>query len=181
MSLDPRTQAAMLSAVPTLRQFAISLCRNADRADDLVQDTLVRAIAHIDSFRPGTNLDAWLVTILRNRFFSVCREQNRTVQDVDGTYAESLESVPEQVGWSIAKDLRESLQKLEPNQRQALILVGGSGLSYEEAAVICKCEVGTVKSRVHRARIELASLMSGEKKAPRLRSAPRASAVMHAA
>ena len=174
MGLDEKTQAAMLRAVPALRQFAISLCRNADRADDLVQDTLLRAIAHIDSFRQGTNLDAWLVTILRNRFFSECRERSRTVQDVDGRHAETLETMPEQVGWSIAKDLRESLQKLEPNQRQALILVGGSGLSYEEAAAICRCEVGTVKSRVHRARIELASLMSGEKRAPRVRSGSRA-------
>jgi RNA polymerase sigma-70 factor, ECF subfamily len=167
MGLDVKAQAAMLRAVPALRKFAMALSRSADRADDLVQETLLRAITHIDTFRPGSNLDAWLMTILRNHFFSECRERKRTVEDVDGEHAETLATLPEQVGWCIAKDLQEALQKLSPSHRQALILIGESGLSYEEAAVICNCEVGTVKSRVHRARIELASLLSSEKRARR--------------
>jgi RNA polymerase sigma-70 factor, ECF subfamily len=170
MGLDVKTQAAMLKAVPTLRKFAMSLSRSKDLADDLVQETLLRAIAHIDTFQPGSNLDAWLMTILRNRFFSECRERKRTIEDVDGEHAETLATLPEQVGWCIAKDLHEALQKLSPSHRQALILVGESGLSYEEAAVICNCEAGTVKSRVHRARIELASLLSSEKRAQRTAS-----------
>jgi RNA polymerase sigma-70 factor, ECF subfamily len=167
MRLDEKTQAAMLRAIPTLRRFAISLSRNADLADDLVQETLVRAIARIDTFQPDSNLDAWLMTILRNRFFSECRERSRTVEDVDGQHAETLAILPEQVGWCIVKDLHEAMQQLSPCHQEALMLIGGSGLSYEEAAVICNCEVGTVKSRVHRARLELASLLSSEKRARR--------------
>jgi RNA polymerase sigma-70 factor, ECF subfamily len=170
MGLDVKTQAAMLRAVPALRKFAMSLSRSKDLADDLVQETLLRAIMHIDTFRPESNLDAWLMTILRNRFFSECRERKRTVEDVDGEHAETLASPPEQLGWCIAKDLQEALQKLSPSHRQALILIGESGLSYEEAAIICNCEVGTVKSRVHRARIELASLLSSEKRVRRMAS-----------
>jgi RNA polymerase sigma-70 factor (ECF subfamily) len=162
MGLDEKTQAEMLSAVPALRKFAISLCRNGDRADDLVQETLLRAIAHFHTFRPDSNLNAWMFTILRNRFFSECREQSRTVEDVDGKHAETLEVVPEQAGWCIAKDLHKAMQELSPRHRQSLILMG-DGLSYEEAAVVCNCEVGTIKSRVHRARLELASRISGEK------------------
>ena len=125
----------------------------------------MRAIAHIDSFRPGSNLEAWLFTILRNQFFSECRWRNRLVGDVDGKYAEALTVLPEQVGWSVAEDLDGAMRKLSPNQRDALLLIGESGYSCEEAAAILNCGVGTVKSRVHRARIELASLMSGEEKA----------------
>jgi RNA polymerase sigma-70 factor (ECF subfamily) len=179
MGLDDKTQTAMLDAVPNLRAFAVSLCRNADRADDLVQETLLRAIAHIGSFRPGTNLHAWLFTILRNHFRSEYRQRKRMVEDVDGKHAEALTVLPEQVGWGIAEDLHEAMRKLAPHHRQALLLIGESGLSYEDAAAICDCEVGTMKSRVHRARLLLASLLSeesvrGASAAPELRPARRA-------
>ena len=164
MSLDDKTKTAMLKAIPSLRAFAVSLCRNSDRADDLVQETLLRAIAYIESFRPGSNLEAWLFTILRNNFFSDCRRRKSLVEDVDDKLAETLTVLPEQVGWCIAEDLREAMRKLSSQHRQALALIGESGLSYEEAAAICDCEVGTMKSRVHRARMELASYLSGGKK-----------------
>jgi RNA polymerase sigma-70 factor (ECF subfamily) len=164
MSLDDKTQATMLKAIPALRAFAVSLCRNSDRADDLVQDTLLRAIAYIDTFRPGSNLEAWLFTILRNNFFSDCRRRKSLVEDVDDKLAETLTVLPEQVGWGIAEDLQGAMRKLSPSHRQALILIGESGLSYEEAATLCNCEVGTMKSRVHRARLLLASFMSGEER-----------------
>jgi RNA polymerase sigma-70 factor (ECF subfamily) len=181
MGLDAETQTAMLKAIPSLRAFAVSLCRNADGADDLVQETLFRAIAHIDSFRAGSNLEAWLFTILRNNFFSDCRRRKTLVEDVDDKHAETLTVLPEQVGWSIGEDLRQGLRKLSPRHRQALALIGESGLSYEEAAAVCNCELGTMKSRVHRARMELASHLSGEKRRRGARPALELSPASHAA
>jgi RNA polymerase sigma-70 factor (ECF subfamily) len=159
MALDPSIRDAMLGAVPSLRAFAISLSGNVDRADDLVQETLLRAMANIDSFEPGTNMSAWLFTILRNLFRSEYRKRRREVEDTDGSYAESLKSHPEQHGRVEFAEFREALAKLPPDQREALILVGASGFSYEEAAAICDCAVGTIKSRVNRARTRLAELL----------------------
>jgi RNA polymerase sigma-70 factor (ECF subfamily) len=162
MPLDSTLREQMLSAVPSLRAFAISLSGNVDRADDLVQETLLRAIANIDSFQPGTNMSAWLFTILRNLFRSEYRKRRREVEDTDGSYAESLKSQPEQGSHLEFKEFRAALSKLPPDQREALILVGASGFSYEEAAAICECAVGTIKSRVNRARNRLADLLSIE-------------------
>jgi RNA polymerase sigma-70 factor, ECF subfamily len=162
MPLDPALRDAMLAAVPSLRAFAISLSGNVDRADDLVQETLMRAIANIESFQPGTNMSAWLFTILRNLFRSEYRKRRREVEDTDGSYAESLKSHPEQGSHLEFKEFRAALAKLPPDQREALILVGASGFSYEEAAAICECAVGTIKSRVNRARTRLADLLAIE-------------------
>jgi RNA polymerase sigma-70 factor, ECF subfamily len=162
MKLDPSLRDAVLAAVPSLRAFAISLSGNVDRADDLVQETLLRALVNIDSFSPGTNLSAWLFTILRNLFRSEYRKRRREVEDTDGSYAESLKSQPEQEGRVEFQEFRTALAKLPADQREALILVGASGFSYEEAAGICECAVGTIKSRVNRARTRLAELMSIE-------------------
>jgi RNA polymerase sigma-70 factor, ECF subfamily len=181
MALDHTTQAALLRAVPMLRKFAVSLCRNSDRADDLVQETMLRAITGVANLHPNSNLDAWLVTVLRNCFFSDCRARSRTVEDIDGRHAETLVAVPDQVGWCVGKDLHEALEKLPPRHRQVLTLIGGSGMSYEEAAEICDCEVGTVKSRVHRARIQLASLLSGETRGQPPRRPSQASPATRAA
>ena len=160
MPMDESVRKAVLGAVPSLRAFAISLCGNVDRADDLVQETLLRALANIDSFQPGTNMSAWLFTILRNHFRSEYRKRRREVEDSDGHYAETLKSQPEQYGQVEFKEFREALSQLPSDQREALILVGASGFSYEEAANICGCAVGTIKSRVNRARTRLAELMS---------------------
>jgi RNA polymerase sigma-70 factor (ECF subfamily) len=162
MKLDPSIRDAVLAAVPSLRAFAISLSGNVDRADDLVQETLLRALVNIDSFEPGTNLSAWLFTILRNLFRSEYRKRRREVEDGDGTYAESLKSQPEQEARVEFREFRAALAKLPSDQREALILVGASGFSYEEAAGICGCAVGTIKSRVNRARTRLAELMAIE-------------------
>jgi RNA polymerase sigma-70 factor (ECF subfamily) len=152
----------MLAAVPSLRAFAISLSGNVDRADDLVQETLMRAWANIHSFEPGTNMSAWLFTILRNLFRSEYRKRRREVPDSDGVYAETLKTQPEQASRVEFEEFRAALNKLPTDQREALILVGASGFSYEEAAEICGCAVGTIKSRVNRARTRLAELMSIE-------------------
>lgn len=162
MTLTPDTRDEILAAVPSLRAFAISLCGNVDRADDLVQETLLRALANIDSFQPGTNMSAWLFTILRNFFRSEYRKRRREVEDSDGSYAESLKSQPEQNGRVEFSEFKVALAKLPPDQREALILVGASGFSYEEAAAICECAVGTIKSRVNRARTRLAELLAIE-------------------
>jgi RNA polymerase sigma-70 factor (ECF subfamily) len=160
MRVDESVRQEILGAVPGLRAFAISLCGNVDRADDLVQEALLRALANIHSFQPGTNMSAWLFTILRNHFRSEYRKRRREVEDADGHYAESLTSHPEQHGQLELNEFREALSKLPEEQREALILVGASGFSYEEAAEICGCAIGTVKSRVNRARTRLAELMS---------------------
>src|ERR687890_1126386 len=112
MSLNPNTRDEILAAVPSLRAFAISLCGNVDRADDLVQETLLRALANIDSFQPGTNMSAWLFTILRNHFRSEYRKRRREVEDGDGSYAETLKSHPEQYGRLELSEFREALSKL---------------------------------------------------------------------
>jgi len=160
MKLDPTLREAMLGAVPSLRGFAVSLSGNPNTADDLVQETLTRALANIDSFRPGTNMSAWLFTILRNQFRSDYRKRRREVEDADGKYAEKLHVPPEQMGRVEIAELRAALARLPYDQREALILVGASGFSYEEAADICGCAVGTIKSRVSRARTVLAQMMS---------------------
>jgi RNA polymerase sigma-70 factor (ECF subfamily) len=160
MTVDNETREAMLAAVPSLRAFAVSLCGNVDRADDLVQEALTRAIANIDSFRPGSNMSAWLFTILRNHFRSEYRKRRREVEDPDGTYADRLKSQPDQVAHIEFEELREAMGQLPADQREALILVGASGFSCEEAAEICDCAVGTIKSRVSRARKRLATLLS---------------------
>jgi len=162
MNLDPSVRDAVLSAVPSLRAFAISLCGNVDRADDLVQETLLRALANIHSFQPGTNMSAWLFTILRNLFRSEYRKRRREVEDADGSYADSLKTQPEQSSRVEFSEFRAALAKLPPDQREALVLVGASGFSYEEAADICGCAVGTIKSRVNRARSRLADLLAIE-------------------
>lgn len=159
MTVDAETRAAILAAIPSLRAFAVSLCGNVDRADDLVQEALTRALANIDSFRPGSNMSAWLFTILRNHFRSEYRKRRREVEDPDGWHAANLKSHPEQEGHIEYEELRAAMAQLPDDQREALILVGASGFSCEEAAEICGCAVGTIKSRVSRARKRLTGLL----------------------
>ncbi len=173
MKLDPTIRDQVLSTVPSLRAFAISLCGNIDRADDLVQETLLRALAHIDSFQPGTNMPAWLFTILRNLFRSEYRKRRREVEDADGRYAETLKSHPEQTGRVEFNEFRAALTKLPSDQREALILVGASGFSYEDAATICGCAVGTIKSRVNRARLGWPTCWPSTASTISARTAPR--------
>jgi RNA polymerase sigma-70 factor (ECF subfamily) len=153
-------RTALIAAIPNLRAFAISLCGNTDRADDLVQETLVKAWGNIGSFTAGTNMPAWLFTILRNIFYSEYRKRRREVDDPDGEMAGRLSTLPAQPGHMDFLDFKAALQKLPADQREALILVGDSGLSYEAAADICKCAVGTMKSRVNRARARLIELLA---------------------
>lgn len=148
-----------MAQIGSLRAFAVSLCGDRERADDLVQETLYKAWDHLDSFKEGTNLKAWLFTILRNTYFSERRKRKREVEDADGSLAARLSSRPEQHGHMDMKDFQEALSDLPDDQREALILVGAAGFSYEEAADISGCAVGTIKSRVNRARNRLAETL----------------------
>ncbi len=161
MSTSASAREALLAAIPALRAFAFSLCNSRDRADDLVQETLLSAWAHLDRFHEGTNMGAWLFTILRNHFRSGWRKRRRLVEDVDGKHASHLTAPPAQDGWAAFADLRYALARLPAEQREAVILVGASGMSTQEAARICGCEEGTIKSRVSRGRARLAELMAG--------------------
>ncbi|KMO17148.1 sigma-70 family RNA polymerase sigma factor [Methylobacterium platani] len=155
----PEFRDGLLQAVPSLRAFALSLTSNPARADDLVQDTLLKGWQHRARFQAGTNLNAWLFTILRNIFYSDHRKRVREVEDQDGSYAARLATAPHQGDRLDVEDLQSALAKLPPDQREALVLVGAEGVSYEEAAAIMGCKVGTVKSRVSRARGRLAELL----------------------
>ncbi len=162
MSVEPALRDELIAAIPSLRAFALSLTNDPTRADDLVQDALVRAWSSFDRFERGTNLHAWLFTILRNNLYSEHRKRRRELEDVDGVYAGSLVAAPEQQGHLDFEDFRRALAQLPLDQREALILVGAQGFSYEEAANVCGCAVGTIKSRVNRARARLAALLAVE-------------------
>ena len=160
MTVSAQLETDLIAAIPNLRAFAVSLCGNPDRADDLVQETLVKAWSNLATFAEGTNMPAWLFTILRNIFYSEYRKRRREVADSDGAIAARLATAPAQSGHMDFLDFRVALQKLPADQREALILVGASGFSYEEAAVVCGCAVGTMKSRVNRARNRLIDLLA---------------------
>lgn len=159
MNVTPALRDELLAAVPGLRAFALSLTGNVDLADDLVQETLVKAWTNFDTFQQGTNLRAWLFTILRNHFYSEMRKKKREVEDADGSLSASLSVHAEQDGHMDMVDFKRALQELPDDQREALILVGASGFAYEEAAEICGVAVGTIKSRVSRARGKLAQVL----------------------
>ena len=120
-------RSGLLDAIPSLRAFGISLIGTADKADDLVQETLVKAWAKQTSFVPGTNLKAWLFTILRNEFYTQMRKRGREVTDSEGVHASKLAGHPEQIGHLDMQDFRAALDKLPADQREAIILVGASG------------------------------------------------------
>jgi RNA polymerase sigma-70 factor (ECF subfamily) len=149
----------LIGEIKRLRAFAISLSGSVSAGDDLVQETFLRAWSKSDQFRAGTNLSAWLTTILRNIFCSSFRKCAREVQDSDGVYAARLMVSGGQEGHINLRDFRRALAKLPDHQREVLLLVGADGHTYEEAAVICRVEVGTVKSRLNRARMKLIELL----------------------
>jgi RNA polymerase sigma-70 factor (ECF subfamily) len=158
----PDMQAELAAMVPNLRAFARSLCGSADQADDLVQETLVKAWKNQASFAEGSNLKAWLFTILRNTFLSDLRKRKHEIEDQDGVLASQLAVNGAQLGHMDMLDFQKAFQLLPNEQREALVMIGAEGFSYEEAALMCGCPVGTMKSRVNRARIKLCELMGIE-------------------
>ncbi|MGE7417659.1 sigma-70 family RNA polymerase sigma factor [Methylobacterium tarhaniae] len=148
-------KAELVGAVPRLRRYALSLTHHGADADDLVQHTLLKAWEHRRQFVPGSSLPAWLFAILRNGFFNGRRKYRLEVADPDGTHAAGLASAAEQEHRATLHDLQGALDRLEPAQREALLLIAVEGLSYEAAAEVIGCPPGTVKSRVSRARDRL--------------------------
>ena len=158
-ALSSEVRNGMLAAMPSLRAFARSLLRDYTRADDLVQETLMKAWKHRQSFQSGTNLEAWLFIIMRNTFYTEGRKKKWEVQDIDGTVAEHLSTAPSQGDRLDLQDMLVALQQLPEVQREALVLIVLNGISYEEAAVVMQCKLGTVKSRVCRGRERLAQIL----------------------
>ena len=161
--MNTAIREAMIAGIPQLRRFAVSLA-GAQQADDLVQQTLLQACSKIQLFDSKSRIVPWLITILRNQFYSECRKR-REVEDVDGIYANTLVAEPNQLAHAELKDLDAALLKLPDEMRQAVIAVGWHGLSYHDAARAFDCPVGTIRSRVHRARESLAGLLDHERTA----------------
>ena len=157
MTLDPREDIALY--IRDLRAFAMSLARNHAAADDLVQDTIVKAWSNFDKFTLGTDLRAWLFTILRNTFFSSRRKVKREVPDPDGIYAANLSVLPQHDGKLAFSEFLLAFNQLSAEHREVLILVGANGYSYDEAAAMMGVAAGTAKSRASRARTRLCELM----------------------
>jgi len=157
--MDRSLEAEMLRLVPNLRAFAVSLTADIEKADDLVQEALVRGLTHIDRFEVGTNLGAWLTTILRHQFYTMHRKRRWEAEDPDGVFSAKLAVVPRQGARLDFEDMLDALAKLSARQREAVLLIGAEGYSYEEAARICNTSIGTIKSRVNRARTRLAEML----------------------
>ncbi len=169
-AISPATDSAsiefrsgLIDLLPHLRAFARGLCGRTDRADDLVQEAVLRAWSAKDSFVPGTNLKAWLFTIARNHFLNDLRKSHRETQLEEGQAETMLVSKADQEDGLNLSDLQRALDRLPPERREALLLVGASGFSYEEAAQVCNVAVGTMKSRIARGRAQLAQILENER------------------
>ena len=150
---------SVTALLPALRAFGRSLCGDPARADDLVQDTVLKAWTNRAQFQTGSNLKAWLFTILRNCYYSELRHRKFEVEDPEGVCAAQLSVAPIHDARLHLRDLNRALQQLPNDQREALVLVCATGLSYEEAADVCQVAVGTIKSRIARARDRLIELL----------------------
>jgi len=160
-------QDDLVALIPQMRAFARFLCRDAVQADDLTQDALANALKARMAFARGTNLKAWLFTILRNQFYSQKRRSWRIAPLDQNEAAETLVAVSDPMAALELADVHAAMSELCDDQREALVLVAVAGLAYAEAAVICGCAVGTMKSRVSRARAALSAILSGRGPAAR--------------
>ena len=159
---DERFRKELVTLIPHLRAFARTLCGNATAADDLAQDAMLKAWDARASYQMGTNMKAWTFMILRNQFYSEKRRSWRQTQLDQEAAERTLMAIDDPASPIALDELRQALRTLPDEQREALVLVGAGGFAYEEAADICNCAVGTVKSRVSRARRALhASLEAG--------------------
>lgn len=164
-STTPRSGSdEIVSYIPALRIYARSLTRNAVDADDLVQETLLRAVANIQSYQTGSNMRAWLVTIMRNRFYTNCvkkaREPTGGADCISTELAAELVSNTNSQIWHLKRlELERALLGLPLHYREAIFLVGVLGESYKSASIILDCDIGTIKSRVSRARATLSQVL----------------------
>lgn len=155
--MDPKDE--LVTHLPALRAFALSLTRNRATADDMMQDAVLKAWSNMDKFQRGTNMRAWLFTILRNNYYSSRRKLNREVADIDNAFSDTLSVKPDHDGRLQMMDFKDAFERLADEHREALILVGASGFSYDDAAEMCGVATGTMKSRVNRARAKLSELL----------------------
>ncbi len=162
----------LIALIPHLRAFARSLAGSREAADDLAQETLAKALAAAQQFQAGTNLKAWLFTILRNQFYNDFRRRRLETEPFDEAEVEQVSTPATQEIQIEMDDFKRAFAELTAEQREALTLVGASGFSYEEAAEIAGCAVGTIKSRVSRGRLELTRLIEGGELAPRSSTNP---------
>lgn len=160
--VDPAFRSGLLELIPHLRAFARGLCGRPDLADDLVQDTVMRAWAARDRYEPGTNMKAWTFTILRNHFLNEIRRSSRMTEMPEGEDRPELVAAASQEDAVHVTDLQAALDRLPEDRREALLLVGAGGFSYEEAALVCGVPAGTIKSRVARGRAQLATMLGDE-------------------
>ncbi|MEY1556363.1 RNA polymerase sigma factor [Yoonia sp. R2331] len=158
--VDPKDE--LLTHLPALRAFALSLTRNNATADDMLQDTVLKAWTNMDKFERGTNMRAWLFTILRNNFYSSRRKLKREVADVDNVFSDAMSVKPDHDGRLQMRDFKSAFEELADEHREALILVGANGFTYDDAAVMCGVAPGTMKSRVNRARAKLTEMLQLE-------------------
>jgi RNA polymerase sigma-70 factor (ECF subfamily) len=157
-------QRDLLALIPHLRAFARTLCNHRELAEDMAQNTLAKAWRARRAFQPGTNLKAWLFTILRNEFYTYKRRSWRQTH-WDEIKGGRIAAPAEPQHWALElSDATRGLQELPDGQREALILVAAAGFSYEEAAEICGVPAGTIKSRVARGRLALAEMLDGARK-----------------
>jgi len=162
----PCFTAEMTASLPALRNFARSLSRQRDMADDLVQETMVRAWSSRHTFLPGSKFRPWLFTILRNQFYNAVRKQGRLVAWEPEAAERLLVQAPDQEQRLHVADLEGALQQLPPGQRDMLLLIAGAGLSYEEAAEASDCKLGTVKSRINRGRAAMRAIIENGESLP---------------
>jgi RNA polymerase sigma-70 factor, ECF subfamily len=165
---DQGFRDGIVECLPNLRAYSRFLIGSKDRADDLVNETIMRALAAQRQFRPGTSLRAWLFTILRNEFLAQMRRDRRDVALADESFRErqNAAAASSQSAALELNEVRSALQALSAEHREVLILVAAAGLSYEEAATISGCAIGTIKSRLNRARRELRGLLEGAPELP---------------
>lgn len=163
--LSPEAERAfrdqLVAIIPALRAFARGLCGNRDMADDMAQDAMTRAWAARTSYTPGSNFRAWMFMILRNHFYTTLRKNSRMVSWDPEVAERVLVASPDQQDRLHVQDVAKALQKLPAEQREVLMLIGANGVSYEEAAQIMDCAIGTIKSRLARGRAALAALVEG--------------------
>ncbi len=159
---DEGFRKELLSVLPHLRAFARGLSGRPDFADDLVQEAAIKAWTARERYQAGTNMRAWTFAILRNHYLSELRKSRRQTDLDEGVAERLLVMEADQEGPLHLGDMEAALQKLAPERREAVLLVGASGFSYEEAAEIAGCPIGTMKSRVARARADLARMLDGD-------------------
>jgi RNA polymerase sigma-70 factor (ECF subfamily) len=168
-SFEPRThqtapvtdfRTELVSHLPHLRAVARALTGHRDRADDLVNDTVLKALSAESQFQPGTYLKAWLMTILRNHYINGLRRTRIEVETIGEIPESALPSAPNQEHVVEVNEVANALQRMSVEHREILVLVSAAGLSYEEASEVCGCAVGTIKSRLNRARNELRKVLA---------------------